>query len=543
MEKKCLMLISTLLVSLTFTGCSSLNVEIKRNAEQSADITMRDIADFLDTKKEHYPLSDEFIERYQQKPSSSGEGYIDLAYDLGLLVDKYQHEPNQKWHFFDSWLYPSIEKQTISWDESAKSRVYSKLLCPELLLWIYEASGVNPIKVKAAKEVAEKAKVEGTHISTMASNMRKCVLWEDIEPAIIAFKNNTIDPFKVIIDQSNDFVISGLESEYKVGTDVSFSIDVTAPNKAIDIVKANDTVLECLNGKYTFKMPAKDVTISVTLKDLVSATSVTLDKTEVELEQGRDTIITASVLPSNSTDTPIWEVVEGDNIVSLQAKDNKTLKVTGKNVGVAKIKVSYNDNVSAECTITVKERDIIQIEGSIAKYDIKYDLGTSKQSKLISDPNTFYNTFALQGDDDTIIDSVTQLEYVYGGGYGGSGETSWVASDMLKLGTKSVNGGFTLKLNTFVNQVKITGYVHDGDSSCKVQVGDSTSTDWEGATGDNKTKTYTCTDMSLANKENVINNATSTITFDIEETDSLKISTINKKRFYITAIEFIYVSK
>ena len=49
--------------------------------------------------------------------------------------------------------------------------------------------------------------------------------------------------------------------------------------------------------------------------------------------------------------------------------------------------------------------------------------------------------------------------------------------------------------------------------------------------------------MSLANKENVANNATSTITFDIEETNSLKIATINKKRFYITAIEFIYINK
>ena len=542
MKKKSLITILSLFVSVVLTGCSSFNFDIKKNAEQSEVITMRDIADFLDTKKEHYPLSDEFIERYQQKPSPSGEGYIDLAIELGLLVDKYQHEPNQKWHFFDSWLYPSIESGNITWDESAKSRVYSKLLCPELLLWIYEASGVNPLKVKAAKEVAEKAKVEGTHISTMASNMRKCVSWDDIEPAIIAFKNNTVDPFKVTVNQSDDFVISGLESEYKVGTDVSFSVNVTASNKAIDVVKANDTVLSCLNGKYSFKMPARDVTISVTLKDLVSATSVTLDKTEVEVEQGRDTTITATVSPSNSTDTPIWEVVEGENIVSIEAKDNKTLKVTGKNVGVAKVKVSYNQNVSAECVITVKEREIIQVEGSIAKYDIKFDLGTGKQSKSISDPTVLYNTFTLDGEGETIIDSVTQLENVYGGGYGGSGDTSWVANDMLKLGTKSVNGGFTLKLNTYVNQVKVTGYVHDGDSSCKVQVGDSNSGDW-GTTSDNKTKTYTCTDMSLANKENVANNATSTITFDIEETNSLKIATINKKRFYITAIEFIYINK
>lgn len=144
------------------------------------NITMRGIADFLDTKAKHYPLSDEFIETYQQ---TSG-GYIDYAKQLGLLVDKKQHEPNQQWHFFDSWLYPSINDGSLKWSESAKTRVYSKLLCPELLLWIYEASEVSPTKVKEAMDVAINGKVAGTNVSTVAKNMRACVSWADMETVI-----------------------------------------------------------------------------------------------------------------------------------------------------------------------------------------------------------------------------------------------------------------------------------------------------------------------------------------------------------------------
>lgn len=146
-----------------------------------ATITMRDIADFLEKKKEHYPLSDEFIERYQQ---ASG-GYIDYAKKTGHLVDREMHEPNQKWHFFDSWLYQSIDEGSLTWEEDAKSRVYTKLLCPELLLWIYEACEVDPVKVRNAKIVAEQGRAANTNVSTIAKNMRACVSWEDLQKTLV----------------------------------------------------------------------------------------------------------------------------------------------------------------------------------------------------------------------------------------------------------------------------------------------------------------------------------------------------------------------
>ncbi len=163
----------------------SINEEIKKvdSNEGITTVTMKEFTEFLSTKKEHYPLSDEFIEKYQQ---TSG-GYLDTARNMGLLVDKEQHEPNQKWHFFTSWFDASIKDGTVKLTDDPKNVVYNRLLCPELLLWIFEASGVNPTKVRKAKEVAEAGKASGTRVATIASNMRKEVPYEDIYNNVVKY--------------------------------------------------------------------------------------------------------------------------------------------------------------------------------------------------------------------------------------------------------------------------------------------------------------------------------------------------------------------
>ena len=155
------------------------------------DLTMREIATYLETCDQHYPISDEFIEKYQQKDG----GYIDLAMQLGLLVDKTKHEPNQKWHFFESWMNPKINDpdDTLTWESSAKSRVYSKLYCPELLLWIYEACGVSPSKVYQAKLLAEEGRLAGSAVTTIAKNMRGVVSWDDVVAKPLSFIKNNPD--------------------------------------------------------------------------------------------------------------------------------------------------------------------------------------------------------------------------------------------------------------------------------------------------------------------------------------------------------------
>ncbi len=176
------LLLSVALLSASFWGVRFGFVKAqdeKALASETQTVTVGQMADYLSTKKEHYPLSDQFMERYQQ---TSG-GYLDNAKKAGITVDRRQHSPNQKWHFFESWYYPSIEDGSLSREEDAKSRIYTKLLCPELLLWIYEACGVSPVKVRAAMDAAVLGKTSGVAVTTIAKNMRGCVAWEDLAAA------------------------------------------------------------------------------------------------------------------------------------------------------------------------------------------------------------------------------------------------------------------------------------------------------------------------------------------------------------------------
>ncbi len=408
----------------------------------SDTITVGQMADFLSTKNEHYPLSDQFMERYQQ---TSG-GYLDNAKKAGIPVDRQSHSPNQKWHFFDSWYYPSLEDGTLTRDEDAKSRIYTKLLCPELLLWIYEACGVDPAKVRAAMNAAEAGKAAGSAVATIAKDMRACVSWEDLAQA------------------------------------------------------------------FEEKIPAE---------------SVSIDKTAIEIKAGESATIIATVSPSNATDGAKWTVTEGADIISITAKANQ-VTVKGLKEGVATIKIAYNESVFAECTVKVLKGEEVELppatEGTYS-YNITYELGTRVTAKALETPENVFATFSHLGQGAGIIQSVSDISNIYGGGHGGSGENKWYSGDMLKFGTTSVTGSITLNLSATVNYIKITGYVYD--NACKLNVGGTE---------------FICTDMNEVSKTVVEGGDVSTVTITFTETNTLIIETLNKKPLFITAIEIGYDS-
>ena len=110
-------------------------------------ISLIDLIKFYYDKEKHYPISDEFIKKYQQKPT--GDSYIDFARTTGHTVSAEQCEPNQKWHLFVAYISDKLEVK----DEDTKACM-GKLWCPELLLWMAEAAGIDDEIVTEAKEAA-----------------------------------------------------------------------------------------------------------------------------------------------------------------------------------------------------------------------------------------------------------------------------------------------------------------------------------------------------------------------------------------------------
>lgn len=238
-------------------------------------ITMADMERFLLTKDEQYPITNEYVELYQQE---SG-GYIDNAKKAGLTVDKSQHLPSQKWHYFESWLYPTVA-EGLAWDASASSKSYSNFACPELLLWIIEATGVDSAKVTEAKNIAIQGKQSGTRVQTICASIRAAVPFNDyLRPLIIEFLENNpanSQKYTLTINTDSAYQISGLKTEYIERETVTFSILMSDNTKEIDKVTVNGTTLAASNGvTYKFSMPAENVQVVITLKNKESVTPPT----------------------------------------------------------------------------------------------------------------------------------------------------------------------------------------------------------------------------------------------------------------------------
>ena len=230
-------------------------------------ITMSDMERFLLTKNEQYPITNEYVELYQQEKG----GYITNALNAGLVVDKSQHLPSQKWHYFESWLYATIEEGML-WEASASDRSYSKFSCPELLLWIIEATGVDAEKVREAKDIAILGKENGTGVSTICASIRAAVPFNTyLRPLIIEFLENNPANYQshsLTVTTSTAYQITSLKEQYKERETVTLSILMTDNTKEITKVTANGKILEASSGTtYKFSMPGENVKIEITLKD------------------------------------------------------------------------------------------------------------------------------------------------------------------------------------------------------------------------------------------------------------------------------------
>ena len=150
----------------------------------------------------------------------------------------------------------------------------------------------------------------------------------------------------------------------KVGETKALSATVTPSNatdKTVTWISSNTSVATVdSNGKVTAKS-AGSATISATAGSftancsvtvVVPVVSVSLNKTELTLEKGKNATLTATINPSNATDkTVTWK--SSNTAIAMV---DQTGKVTAIEVGSAVITVTTNDgSKTATCSVTVKE--------------------------------------------------------------------------------------------------------------------------------------------------------------------------------------------
>ncbi len=172
------------------------------------------------------------------------------------------------------------------------------------------------------------------------------------------------EKFFVSVPTNEEYTVSGLEAEgYVEGATVNFGITLTHPDdKAIRQVTAtagtNPVTVTATESGYTFRMPAHDVSIAITLRNidryaLTYTGNANVDETiTLELTLGNTPVAEDYVIAGKTAADQEKISVNGDKV---------TLLATGELTLVAKIQ----DEVKAELAITVSESLIMSIKDAL----------------------------------------------------------------------------------------------------------------------------------------------------------------------------------
>lgn len=157
---------------------------------------LKELSKHYEAKEKHYEISDEFVkEGWGQAETSGNTGYIAkakarLKKDKTIKINPRLAEPNQKWHLLVSYM------EETSPELPAKT-AYSKIICPELLLWMAEAANVEEKKIKEAKQAAIKLMKEKRNAGATwrcrndaGRKIKEIIPWELIEKGIEDEKRN-----------------------------------------------------------------------------------------------------------------------------------------------------------------------------------------------------------------------------------------------------------------------------------------------------------------------------------------------------------------
>ena len=153
-------------------------------------LTVREGLAFYSLCKENYSLTEDYI---KQKKHNQRRKYIQYAECVGHSTSNSEGEPNQRFHFLESWALRSLLDGTINLDESFYAVVNSKIKCKELILWMLEAAGCAPKSIEEFEKTWHKNCTIGLFVSE--DDLTKC-----IKERMLEMRDNTnIEQYNIAV--------------------------------------------------------------------------------------------------------------------------------------------------------------------------------------------------------------------------------------------------------------------------------------------------------------------------------------------------------
>ena len=176
--------------------------------------------------------------------------------------------------------------------------------------------------------------------------------------------------------------------------------------QSVATVSDKGLVTAAAEGSATITASAGGKTASCTItvsKGVVAVSSVTLDKTSVQLLEGESVQLTATVLPNDATDKTLsWS--SSDSAVA--SVDNSG-KVTAVKKGQATVTVKAGDK-SASCTVTVDKAEIAVTGVSLDKNTLIMEVGQDAQLLATVSPDDATDKTVSWSSSDESVATVSQ---------------------------------------------------------------------------------------------------------------------------------------
>ena len=180
---------------------------------------------------------------------------------------------------------------------------------------------------------------------------------------------------------NSETITATIEPANATTQDVTWSSDKTAVAKV-----SNGKITAVAEGEATITVTTKDGNFSATCKvtvEAIHATDLTLSKTALELTAGKTETITATLEPTDATDSVTWS--SGDKAIATVDKNGKITAVAEGTVTIT----AKAGTIEKTCTVTVTAAPADDLSGLVAlaagTYSFKTgDKNFSKQSAGVS---------------------------------------------------------------------------------------------------------------------------------------------------------------
>ena len=275
----------------------------------------------------------------------------------------------------------------------------------------------------------------------------------------VTVKSKVINVTSVSLDRTS--------AELTEGEELTLTATVNPDNatdKSVTWTTSDASVASVENGKVT-ALKAGTATITVTTADsgktatcdvtvkaaYVAVTSVTLDKTAVEIIAGHDLTLTATVNPDNATDKSVTWTTSDASVASVENG-----KVTGLTTGTATITVTTTDgSMTAVCEVTVTEQPVVTLKQTAAEMTVGEEI-------TLAASVTIDGTELQWSSSDATVASVTD------------GKVTALKAGTATITVTTADGGSSASCEVTVNAFtgEVTGVTID-KSSAVLKIGDT----------------------------------------------------------------------